>query len=144
MLTLMVVAQLVIVNASPPIPAADALGILARLDSPSNWTNRFVCSDCDGPRVTVVPYRAGDGPFGRFPAFQFGPLDRYYQVPIYGRWRTNRYPSSRSRAASSVGTGWAERTLRRGSFSVGARAVRTTGPTGRAPAPVSRPSRIRR
>ena len=96
MLTL-IVAQLVVYSAAPPLSAADAAAVLARLDSASNWTNRVACRDCDGPRVTIVPYRPGDGPFGAFPIFELAPLDccTFYQAPIYQRaWNgTDRHPS---------------------------------------------------
>lgn len=80
MLVTLLVAQLAIVNSAPKIPPAEALAILARMDSTSNWTNRFNCNDCDGPRVTIVPYHPGDGPFGRFPVFE---LSSYYGAPYY-------------------------------------------------------------
>ena len=83
MLVTLLVAQLAIVNSAPRIPPAEALAILARMDSTSNWTNRFNCSDCDGPRVTIVPYHPGDGPFGRFPVSE---LSSYYGAPYYSSY----------------------------------------------------------
>ena len=79
----LLVAQLAIVNAAPKIPPAEALAILARMDSPSNWTNRFICSDCDGPHVTVMPYHPDDGPFGRFPVYELPPIAT---GSYYGSW----------------------------------------------------------
>jgi hypothetical protein len=78
MLLTLLVAQLAIVNSAPKIPPAEALAILARMDSPSNWTNRFICNDCDGPRVTMMPYRRDDGPFGPFPVYE---LQSYFSAP---------------------------------------------------------------
>ena len=82
MLLTLLVAQLAIVNAAPRISPAEALAILARMDSPSNWTNRFVCRDCDGPHVTIVPYHPDDGPFGRFPVYELPLATSSY----YGSW----------------------------------------------------------
>ena len=90
MLLTLLVAQLAIVNSAPKIPPAEALAILARMESTSNWTNRFTCNDCDGPRVTIVPYHPGDGPFGRFPVYE---LSSYYgatYASVYP-YRTNIY-----------------------------------------------------
>jgi hypothetical protein len=111
MLLTLLVAQLAIVSSAPKIPPAEALAILARMDSPSNWTNRFICRDCDGPHVTVVPYHPDDGPFGRFPVYLMPPLATssyygswYYGAPyasIYsygtniGRYRSNVFPFGR-------------------------------------------------
>ena len=81
MLFILLVTQLAAVSPAQRIPPAEALAILARMDSPSNWTNRFHCSDCDGPRVTIVPYHPGDGPFGSFPEYNLPPL---YFTPYYG------------------------------------------------------------
>ena len=58
-----------IVSAAPPLSPAVAAQIMARLDSPANFTGRFVCIDCDGPRVIVLPADPGDGPFGPFAPF---------------------------------------------------------------------------
>jgi len=58
-----------IVSAAPPLPPAVAAQIMARLDSPANFSGRFVCTDCDGPRVIVLPANPGGGPFGPFAPF---------------------------------------------------------------------------
>ena len=96
---ILIVAQLTIISSSPRPSPEQALAILARLDSPSNWTNRFSCSDCDGPRVTIVPYRAGEGPFGPFPVDETAPLNwgSFYQMPIYrlARYGIDRHASRR-------------------------------------------------
>ena len=68
MLALVLAAQ--IVMAAPPLPPAEAAEILAGVDSPANMTGRFVCTDCDGPHVVLVPSEPGAGPFGRFPPFR--------------------------------------------------------------------------
>jgi|SRR5579864_637887 len=43
-------------------PQEEAAAILARVDSPANWTNRHPLPA--GPTVIVVPGRPEDGPFG--------------------------------------------------------------------------------
>ena len=99
MLTLLV-AQLVVYSAAPPLSPADAAAVLARLDSTSNWTNRFTCGDCDGPRVTLAPYRPGEGPFGPFPVYEFAPLNccSFYQMPIYQNYQSYQsYQRARNR-----------------------------------------------
>ena len=105
----LLVAQLAIVTPAQKIPAAEALAILARMDSTSNWTNRFTCRDCDGPRVTVVPYYPNDGPFGPFPVYALPSLvwsmhhggSPYYdtQYSVIHSSRANVYRSSRGASA---------------------------------------------
>src|SRR4051794_17344762 len=34
-----------IISSSPPLPPADAAAVLARIDSPANYTERFICTD---------------------------------------------------------------------------------------------------
>jgi len=75
MIALLVVAQIVITSSTPPLPPAEAAAVLARLDSPANRTNVFVCIDCDGPRSASTGSRPGDGPFGPFPIYRFPPLN---------------------------------------------------------------------
>ena len=109
MLLILLVAQLGMTNSPSRIPTAEALAILARMDSTSNWTNRFNCRDCDGPRVTIVPYHPDDGPFGRFPVYALPPLawGSYYGSSYYGShyaapyasiypYGTNIYPYGRN------------------------------------------------
>ena len=84
MLLVLLVAQLGITNTAGKIPPAEALAILARMDSPSNWTNRFNCRDCDGPRATIVPYHPDEGPFGRFPVYVPPLAYSYYGSSYYG------------------------------------------------------------
>lgn len=107
---ILIVAQLAIVTSAPKPSAEQALAILARMDSPSNWTNRFTCGDCDGPRVTIAPYRAGDGPFGPFPHYEMPPLyfGSFYQTPVYqsawyagSRRVSRRIVTSQTRAGDS-------------------------------------------
>jgi len=49
-IALLLVSQ--IVSSFQPLSPAEAAAVMARLDSPANRTNIFVCSDCDGPRAT--------------------------------------------------------------------------------------------
>src|SRR5262245_18768864 len=90
MLMILLVAQLGVTNSAAKIPPAEALAILARMDSTSNWTNRFNCRDCDGPHVTIVPYHPDEGPFGRFPVYALPPLSyygsSYYDSSYYGSY----------------------------------------------------------
>ena len=96
---IVIVAQLAIVSSSPRIPPEQALAILSRMDSPSNWTNRFTCTDCDGPRVTIIASRAEHGPFGPFPDYQSALFygASFYGTPIYrpAWYGIDRYPSRR-------------------------------------------------
>jgi hypothetical protein len=96
-LALVFVAQ--IVSSSPPLSPAEAAAVLARLESPSNFATRFVCTDCDGPRVVVADGAATDGPFGAFTAYglyRFAPIHR-------GAWsRIGRYPSTALRISAPV------------------------------------------
>lgn len=71
MLVYLLVSQMIVASAPTPEQSAQ---ILAHLDSPSNFSQRFVCTDCDGPRADIIPSRAGDGPFGAFPQYYFPPL----------------------------------------------------------------------
>lgn len=71
MLAYLLVSQMIVAAAPTPEQSAQ---ILARLDSPSNFSKRFVCTDCDGPHAGIIPSRAGDGPFGPFPQYAFPPL----------------------------------------------------------------------
>jgi hypothetical protein len=105
MLFVLLVTQLAVVTPAERIPPAKALAILARLDSPSNWTNRFHCSDCDGPRVTIVPYHPGDGPFGPFPVYYLPPhYFTSYGGSYYAPYYTSTYPYGR-RAFAQRGPG---------------------------------------
>ncbi len=54
MFAAMLIAQITIITAGPTLSPTEAAAVLARLDSPANATQRFVCTDCDGPRVVVV------------------------------------------------------------------------------------------
>ena len=103
MLFILLVTQLAFVSPAERIPPAEALAILARMDSPSNWTNRFHCSDCDGPRVTIVPYHPGDGPFGPFPEYNLPPLyfASYYGTSIYRYGRSAFAQRAQRRMATS-------------------------------------------
>ena len=96
MLFILLVTQLAVVSPAQRIPPAEALAILARMDSSSNWTNRFHCSDCDGPRVTIVPYHPGDGPFGPFPEYNLPPLyfTSYYGGTYSASYSTPYYATS--------------------------------------------------
>jgi hypothetical protein len=51
------------------LTASEAAAVLARLDSPSNFARRSLCTDCDGPRVFVIPSSPTSGPFGPFPPY---------------------------------------------------------------------------
>src|SRR5262245_65496688 len=63
-----------IVSSAPALPPAQSARILAQVDSPANFSHRFVCIDCGGPYADIIPSRAGDGPFGPFPQYYFPPL----------------------------------------------------------------------
>jgi hypothetical protein len=69
----LLVSQL-IVSSAPPLPPAQSARILAQVESPANFSHRFVCTDCGGPYADIIPSRAGDGPFGPFPQYVFAPL----------------------------------------------------------------------
>ncbi len=73
MIALLLTAQ--IVWNGPRLTPAEAARVLATSPGLSNATGRFVCSDCDGPRVVVIPSRTGEGPFGPFPRYRFRPLN---------------------------------------------------------------------
>jgi len=92
---LMMAAQ--IVSAAPPLPAAVAAQVMARLDSPANFTGRFVCTDCDGPRVIVLPANRGGGPFGPFAPF---PSARRLDGSLVSSspWRSTIFVARSSRA----------------------------------------------
>ena len=65
MTVFLVAVVLQIVVSAPPLPPAEAAAVLARLDSPANRTNVFVCGDdCAGPRVIVVPQKPREAPAG--------------------------------------------------------------------------------
>jgi hypothetical protein len=83
-LAYLLVSQMIVSAAPTPEQSAH---ILAQLESPSNFSKRFVCTDCDGPHAGVIPSRAGDGPFGPFPQYVFPPLgccSFYYSGYGYG------------------------------------------------------------
>jgi hypothetical protein len=94
-LAYLLVSQLIVAAAPTPEQSAQ---ILAQLDSPSNFSKRFVCTDCDGPYVDILPSRAGDGPFGPFPQYYFPPLGySFYYGGFYGArpwWNQGVYVSS--------------------------------------------------
>jgi hypothetical protein len=51
-------------SSRPPLSPAEAAAIMARVDSTANWTNRRVCTDCDGPRVASTGSRGpSSGPW---------------------------------------------------------------------------------
>ena len=90
MLAYLLVSQM-IVSSAPPLPPAQSARILAQVQSPANFSNRFVCIDCGGPYADIIPSRSGDGPFGPFPQYEFSPLGfgSYYgtyfgSVPWWG------------------------------------------------------------
>lgn len=62
MLTLLLVAQLV--WSGPKLTPEEGARILAASPGLSNRTGRRPAPD--GPAVVVLPYRPGDGPYGRF------------------------------------------------------------------------------
>jgi len=82
-LAFLLVSQM-IVGTAPT--AEQSAQILANLESPSNFTKRFICTDCNGPRVAIVYSRAEDGPFGPFPYYPFTPVGwgSYYGYSGYG------------------------------------------------------------
>ena len=104
MMLLFVLAQLIITTSAPPLSAAEAAALLARLDSPANRTHVFVCTDCDGPRIAVAPYRPGDGPFGPFPPYSFRALNSWKHLsrvprsawPHHGAWAGASRPISKA------------------------------------------------
>lgn len=74
--------------ATRPSPA-EAAQVLARLDTITNFTGRFFCTDCDGPHAFILRQSATDGPFGPFPALSPNrPLSAdsgaIYGLPPYG------------------------------------------------------------
>lgn len=73
MVAYLLVSQL-IVSSAPALPPAQSARILAQVESPANFSHRFVCTDCGGPYADIIPSRAGDGPFGPFPQYYFQPL----------------------------------------------------------------------
>jgi len=62
------------VSSAPALPPAQSARILAQVESPANFSHRFVCTDCGGPYADIIPSRSGDGPFGPFPEHYFPPL----------------------------------------------------------------------
>jgi hypothetical protein len=62
------------VSSAPALPPAQSARILAQVESPANFSHRFVCTDCGGPYADIIPSRSGDGPFGPFPQYYFPPL----------------------------------------------------------------------
>ena len=73
MVAFLLVSQM-IVSSAPALPPAQSARILAQVESPANFSHRFVCTDCGGPYADIIPSRAGDGPFGPFPQYYFPPL----------------------------------------------------------------------
>src|SRR5262245_51744354 len=63
-----------IVSSSPALPPAQPARILEQVQSPANFSPRFVCPASAGPYADLSPSRAGDGPFGPFPQYYFPPL----------------------------------------------------------------------
>ncbi len=109
MIAILLAAQ--VVSSSPPLAPAEAAAVLARLDTPANRTNVFVCGDCDGPRVIVIPSRLGEGPFGPFPRYRFPPPNCWSVyisgVPWFGplpsRWPPARRDGQRQPGVGSAG-----------------------------------------
>lgn len=73
MLAYLLVSQM-IVSSAPPLPPSQSARILAQVESPANFSRRFVCGDCGGPYADIIASRSGDGPFGPFPQYFFAPL----------------------------------------------------------------------
>lgn len=74
--------------ATRPSPA-EAAQVLARLDTITNYTARFFCTDCDGPRAVIIRQNPTDGPFGPLvlsPSRPLSPSDygTIYGLPPYG------------------------------------------------------------
>jgi hypothetical protein len=67
-------ASQMIVSSAPALPPAQSARILSQVESPANFSHRFVCTDCGGPYADIIPSRPGDGPFGPFPQYYFAPL----------------------------------------------------------------------
>ena len=65
-----VVVAAIIASAQPLTPS-EAAAVLERLESPSNIARRPICTDCDGPRVFIIPSSPTSGPFGSFPEYRF-------------------------------------------------------------------------
>lgn len=107
MIALLVLTQIVITSTAPPMPPAEAAAVLARLDSPSNRTNVFVCGDCTGPTAVVIRSSPASGPYGEFPRYSFSPLrccGSYRLGPIHPRgWNgIDRYRSTTGAPDRSV------------------------------------------
>ena len=73
MVAYLLVSQMM-VSSAPALPPAQSARILAQVESPANFSHRFVCTDCGGPYADIIPSRSGDGPFGPFPEYYFPPL----------------------------------------------------------------------
>lgn len=96
-------AALVVLSVWQPVSsfaqtrAETAAAILARVDSPANWTHR---QTFDSGSVTIIGGRPQDGPFGPLELGPIAPLSRqpyaYWPEPFYGYAPTfsHRYGAS--------------------------------------------------